>query len=443
MGLQKGLTIPKITPSNIDVADFPKRNLNIRTTIGELIKLVDAGKTTDGTVAVLDARQPPTPFYFDNISEYTSAISNYALKQIAGTNLPEWSDSAFMPIDFNGGDKNGDNTTSTNASKIKAFVKNGFPYPVNISAKAAAFDGEIKGSLQIKGKNSSGVPFNIAGPAVAWMKPVGSPTAFMVFKKYKEASELAFPPADWNNDGIADNVTAGDMVARALPDKNQTIITYCNSGAMAAFYWFYLTEVLGYTDVRLYDGSWIEWGSSVAFEPNSDNTTEGLKVVGSEIYSWFPKYGATTLNSPKLLIFGSGDFTFFHIENRNGELYAVADNVSMTSVSYFECKVTDPNCPVQLGGNLSGNTAWDTISRSERVVFRADSLVNTGTKGSSDSVSNTKEYNSTTMWPIVTTYPYYVGDGSETKVEDESYSGYSGGGSSSAPEAFVPKGGGC
>lgn len=444
MGLQKGLTCPKIEPSKIDVADFPKRNLNIRTTIGELIKYVDEGKTTDGTVALLDARQPPTPFYFDNISEYTANISSYSLKQVNGTNLPTWSDSTYMPIDFNGMDMNKDGTVSSYATKIRAFVKGGFPYPVNISAKAAAFDGEIKGSKQIKGKNREGVPFNIAAPAVAWMKPVGMPPAFIVFKKYKEPSEIAFPPADWNGDGDVDNVTVSEMVSRVFSDKNQKIITYCNSGAMAAFYWFYLTEVLGYTNVSLYDGSWIEWGSMVAFEPNDDNTTEGLKVVSSEIYSWFPKYGATTLNSPKLLIFGSGDFTFFHIEKRSGGIYAVADNVSNTSVPYFECKITDTNCPVQLGGNLSGDITWDTISRSERVVFRASSLVNTGKKGVSDNVSNTKEYNSVTMWPIVTTYPGYVGEGSETKVEDESYDGFSGGSSGgSAPEAFVPKGGGC
>ncbi|BAI80147.1 conserved hypothetical protein [Deferribacter desulfuricans SSM1] len=439
MGLQKGLTCPKITPSNIDVADFPRRNLDIKVTIGELIKLVDEGKTTDGTVAVLDGRQPPAPFYFDNISEYSP--EKHTLK--GSTNLPEWYDKGFMPIDFNGNDTNADGTVSAYASKIKAFVKNGFPYPFNISAKAAAFDGEIKGSKLIKGKNASGVPFNIAAPAfINVVKVIDNSTgmpAFLAFGKYKKPTDEAWDGTDW-----ADNVTVAEMFARVLPDKNQTIITYCNSGAMAATYWFYLTEVLGYKNVKLYDGSWIEWGSLVAFEPNYDNVTQGLKVVSSEVYKWFPKTTlAATLNMPKLLVFGSGDFTTFHIENRNGELWAVADNISMTSVPYFECKVTDPDCPVQLGGNLSGNTAWDTISRSEKVVFRPDNLVNTGTMGSSDNVSNTKEYDSVIDWPTVTTYPGYVGDGSETKIEDEDYSGFTGGGGGSAPEAFVPQGGGC
>ena len=441
MGLQRGLTVPKANPSTIDVADFPKRNLGIRSTIGEVISYVDSGKTTDGTVALLDSRQPATPFYFDNITEY--APVNYTLKQVAGDNLSEWSDAAFMPIDFNGQNSNG-GTLSLYASKIKAFVKNGFPYPVNISAKAAAFDGEIKGSLQVKGKNAAGVPFNIAGPAAAWTNPVmyeGKP-AFVVFKKYKQPSEVAFPTADWNADGIPDNVTIGEMFGRIFPNKNQHIITYCNSGALASFYWFYMTEVLGYTNVSIYDGSWIEWGSLVAFEPNRDNKTEAMKVVGSEVYSWFPKAGATTLNSPKLLLFGSGDFAMFHIEMENGKYYAVDDNVSSTT--FAKCEVGTPNCPVAFGGNLSGNTTWDTISRSERVSFRANALVNSGIKGSTDNVSSTKEYNSITNWPVVTTYPGYIGEGSETKVEDEGYNGFTGGGSSGgAPEAFVPKGGGC
>src|SRR5512139_1363936 len=43
------------------------------------------------------------------------------------------------------------------------------------------------------------------------------------------------------------------------PDK--TIYVYCNSGHMAAVGWFVLKVVLGYPDVRLYDGSWIDWTS--------------------------------------------------------------------------------------------------------------------------------------------------------------------------------------
>ena len=45
------------------------------------------------------------------------------------------------------------------------------------------------------------------------------------------------------------------------PDKD--IITYCRIGERSAHTWFVLTHLLGYPNVRNYDGSWTEWGSLV------------------------------------------------------------------------------------------------------------------------------------------------------------------------------------
>ena len=41
------------------------------------------------------------------------------------------------------------------------------------------------------------------------------------------------------------------------------VITYCRIGERASHSWFVLKELLGYSNVRNYDGSWTEWGSSV------------------------------------------------------------------------------------------------------------------------------------------------------------------------------------
>jgi thiosulfate/3-mercaptopyruvate sulfurtransferase len=45
------------------------------------------------------------------------------------------------------------------------------------------------------------------------------------------------------------------------PDKH--VIAYCRIGERSAHTWFVLRELLGYEDVRNYDGSWTEWGNLV------------------------------------------------------------------------------------------------------------------------------------------------------------------------------------
>lgn len=47
----------------------------------------------------------------------------------------------------------------------------------------------------------------------------------------------------------------------ATPGK--TIISYCRLSHRATLAYFAMTQIVGYTRVRSYDGSWTEWGSSV------------------------------------------------------------------------------------------------------------------------------------------------------------------------------------
>jgi thiosulfate/3-mercaptopyruvate sulfurtransferase len=47
----------------------------------------------------------------------------------------------------------------------------------------------------------------------------------------------------------------------ATADKE--IVTYCRIGERSSHTWFVLTKLLGYPNVRNYDGSWTEWGSLV------------------------------------------------------------------------------------------------------------------------------------------------------------------------------------
>jgi thiosulfate/3-mercaptopyruvate sulfurtransferase len=47
----------------------------------------------------------------------------------------------------------------------------------------------------------------------------------------------------------------------ALGRSDRTTITYCRIGERSAHTWFVLHALLGFSDVRNYDGSWTEWGS--------------------------------------------------------------------------------------------------------------------------------------------------------------------------------------
>ena len=46
-------------------------------------------------------------------------------------------------------------------------------------------------------------------------------------------------------------------------DGSKETIAYCRIGERSSHTWFVLTQLLGYQNVRNYDGSWTEWGSIV------------------------------------------------------------------------------------------------------------------------------------------------------------------------------------
>ncbi|MBX3142792.1 MAG: sulfurtransferase [Trueperaceae bacterium] len=46
-------------------------------------------------------------------------------------------------------------------------------------------------------------------------------------------------------------------------DGTRPVIVYCRIGERSSHTWFVLTHLLGYENVRQYDGSWTEWGNTV------------------------------------------------------------------------------------------------------------------------------------------------------------------------------------
>ncbi|MGH6924358.1 MAG: sulfurtransferase [Propylenella sp.] len=45
--------------------------------------------------------------------------------------------------------------------------------------------------------------------------------------------------------------------------QDKEVIAYCRLSHRATVAYFALTEILGFKDVRVYDGSWTEWGNLV------------------------------------------------------------------------------------------------------------------------------------------------------------------------------------
>ncbi|TVR94942.1 MAG: sulfurtransferase [Trueperaceae bacterium] len=54
-----------------------------------------------------------------------------------------------------------------------------------------------------------------------------------------------------------------DLYAEAGVRPDAPVITYCRIAERSSHTWFVLHELLGYPDVRNYDGSWTEWGNMV------------------------------------------------------------------------------------------------------------------------------------------------------------------------------------
>ena len=57
--------------------------------------------------------------------------------------------------------------------------------------------------------------------------------------------------------------------------SDKEVIAYCRIGERSSHTWFVLRELLGYKNVRNYDGSWTEWGSVIAAP--IDNPAGGSK----------------------------------------------------------------------------------------------------------------------------------------------------------------------
>lgn len=65
-----------------------------------------------------------------------------------------------------------------------------------------------------------------------------------------------------NEDGtFKDAEVLYDLYTKAGLEPDKEITTYCQTGVRGAHTWLVLSELLGYPNVRNYDGSWKEYGN--------------------------------------------------------------------------------------------------------------------------------------------------------------------------------------
>jgi rhodanese-related sulfurtransferase len=387
------------------VTDLPKKFFGERIGLGELIALVDSGRTTlpnddPDKVIVIDTRQPPAAYYFKDadinqipdVFQVAGYTYDPATKLFNGGTLTLSEllfGAANLAIPFDAVNNPPINLTQPPASTYLAMhALNGGPLAIPLGAKEAAFEGIIRGAKVTKTPT-----WNITVPALS--RADGG---------YKTKEELLA------------------VFAAAGIDGSKPIVTYCNSGALASIYYYALKEICGFQNVRMYDGSWQEWANLAAYQPVDET------YVMNDDYTTFPKYPAA---SPSVVFFaGKNNYFTYDPATRQFKDSQTGDEIG-----------TDKIKP---GGTLAGNPKWDTITRSEFVMFRPMATLQSPALDLNGTANyRNKTYSGAVDWPAVRTTPNYEGDGNRIRQEDESYQGASGGSDGGAPTPFVPKGGGC
>ncbi|MCA3749437.1 MAG: sulfurtransferase [Rubrobacter sp.] len=154
--------------------------------------------------------------------------------------------------------------------EVPSFPKTDYPIPRRDDTKIRAFKAEVEGLLERVGRGVSLIDVrspgeykgellhmpdypqegalrggHIPGAAnVPWARAVREDGTF------KSASELK-------------EIYEGEAGLSSSSSGDEQVIAYCRIGERSSHTWFVLKYLLGYENVKNYDGSWTEWGNAV------------------------------------------------------------------------------------------------------------------------------------------------------------------------------------
>ncbi len=148
-------------------------------------------------------------------------------------------------------------------------LETAIPSIAAVSYKASAPDLSIRAFLpevQDAMKQKNAVLIDVRGPQEFTgeiLSPPGLPETCQRGGHIPGAKNIPWAKA-CNDDGTFKTVDELKQLygaAGATPDK--PVIAYCRIGERSSHTWFVLKHLLGYNDVKNYDGSWTEWGNLV------------------------------------------------------------------------------------------------------------------------------------------------------------------------------------
>ncbi|HIY64657.1 MAG TPA: sulfurtransferase [Candidatus Agrococcus pullicola] len=131
-----------------------------------------------------------------------------------------------------------------------------------------AFQGEV---LEVVNGQRDGVLVDIRGPqefngeigvAEGFGGEAAAKWGHIPGAVYAPWGQIVNQPDEGGDGTLLDVEEIRDHYAELGVDGSVTVYVYCRIGERASHTWYVLSQVLGY-DVKLYDGSWTEWGNSV------------------------------------------------------------------------------------------------------------------------------------------------------------------------------------